>query len=40
MAYDKYFAGELHNFVLTDEEMLESEKVFEDYPKPQLIKNR
>ena len=40
MAYDKYFAGELYNFVLTDEEMLESEKVFEDYPKPQLIKSR
>jgi len=40
MAYDKYFAGELHNFALTDEELLESEKVFEDFPKPQLIKNR
>ena len=40
MAYDKYFAGELHNFALTDEEMLESEKVFEDFPKPQLIKSR
>jgi len=40
MAYDKYSAGELYNFVLTDEEMLESEKVFEDYPKPQLIKSR
>jgi tryptophan synthase beta chain len=39
-AYDKYFAGELYNFVLTDEEMLESEKVFKDYPKPQLIKSR
>ncbi len=40
MAYDKYFAGELHNFALTDEELLESEKVFEDFPKPQLIKSR
>jgi tryptophan synthase beta chain len=40
MAYDKYFAGELHNFALTDEELLESKKVFEDFPKPQLIKSR
>jgi len=39
-AYDKYLAGELHNFVLTEEEMSTSEKVFEDYPKPQLIKSR
>jgi len=39
-AYDKYLAGELYNFVLTDEEMSTSEKVFEDYPKPQLIKSR
>ncbi|UCD33262.1 MAG: TrpB-like pyridoxal phosphate-dependent enzyme [Desulfobacterales bacterium] len=39
-AYDKYFAGELYNFVLTEEEILESEKVFENYPKPQLIKSR
>ncbi|UCD88769.1 MAG: TrpB-like pyridoxal phosphate-dependent enzyme [Desulfobacterales bacterium] len=39
-AYDKYFAGELYNFVLTEEEILESEKVFEDFPKPQLIKSR
>jgi tryptophan synthase beta chain len=39
-AYDKYLAGELYNFVLTEEEMSTSEKVFEDYPKPQLIKSR
>jgi len=39
-AYDKYFAGELYDFVLTDEEMLASEKVFQDHPKPQLLKSR
>ena len=39
-AYDKYLAGQLENFVLTDEEMQESEKIFEDYPKPQLLKSR
>jgi len=40
MAYDKYLSNELKNFELTEEEMLESEKVFENYPKPQLIKSR
>ncbi|MBW2238484.1 MAG: pyridoxal-phosphate dependent enzyme, partial [Deltaproteobacteria bacterium] len=39
-AYDKYFAGELHNFVLTDTEMSASEKVFENFPKPQTLKSR
>ena len=39
-AYDKYFAGELTNFVLTEEEIQESEKVFENFPKPQLLKSR
>ena len=39
-AYDKYFAGELTNFALSDEELQESEKVFENFPKPQLLKSR
>ncbi|MBW2568294.1 MAG: TrpB-like pyridoxal phosphate-dependent enzyme [Deltaproteobacteria bacterium] len=39
-AYDKYFSGEMKDFVLTDEEILKSEKVFADYPKPALLKNR
>lgn len=39
-AYDKYFDGELYNFVLTEDEMLASEKVFENFPKPQRIKSR
>ncbi len=39
-AYDKYFANQLKSFALTEEEMLKSEKVFENYPKPQLLKSR
>jgi len=38
VAYDKYFAGDLQNFALTEEELLRSQKVFESFPKPQLIK--
>ena len=38
--YDKYFAGELDNFFLTDDELLTSEKVFENFPKPQILKSR
>jgi tryptophan synthase beta chain len=39
-SYDKYFSGGLDNYALTDEEMLESEKVFENFPKPELLKSR
>ncbi|MBW1899867.1 MAG: pyridoxal-phosphate dependent enzyme, partial [Deltaproteobacteria bacterium] len=39
-AYDKYLSNELKDFELTEEEMLESEKVFENYPKPELVKSR
>ncbi len=35
--YDKYFAGELTDINLTDEEMAASEAVFADFPKPQVI---
>jgi len=38
VAYDKYFAGDLQNFALSEEELLSSQKVFESFPKPQLIK--
>jgi len=38
VAYDKYFAGDLQNFALSAEELLRSQKVFESFPKPQLIK--
>jgi tryptophan synthase beta chain len=40
MAYDKYFSNELENFELSEQEMIESEKVFENYPKPQMLKSR
>lgn len=39
-AYDKYFAGELTNYSLADEELKESQKVFADFPKPQVLKSR
>jgi tryptophan synthase beta chain len=39
-AYEKYFAGQLANFVLSDAELAASEKVFADFPKPQLLKSR
>ena len=38
-SYDKYFSGELSNYEMSDEEMLESEKVFADFPKPELLKS-
>ncbi|MDP2645810.1 MAG: TrpB-like pyridoxal phosphate-dependent enzyme [Desulfobacterales bacterium] len=39
-AYEKYFSGALTNFDLTDKDILESEKIFEKFPKPQLLKSR
>ncbi len=39
-SYDKYLSGSLQNYELSDEELLEAEKIFENYPKPQLIKSR
>jgi len=40
VSYDKYFSGDLRNYDLSDEELIEAEKVFENYPKPQLLKSR
>jgi tryptophan synthase beta chain len=40
VAYDKYFAGQLENYVLSDEQIRESEKVFANFPKPQFLKSR
>ena len=40
MAYDKYFSKELKNISLPETEIAESEKVFENYPKPELLKSR
>lgn len=39
-AYDRYFAGELKNFELSEADMLESEKVFEAFPKPELLQSK
>ena len=39
-AYDNYFSGKMKDFILTDEEMLKSEEVFANYPKPDLLKSR
>jgi tryptophan synthase beta chain len=37
--YEKYFAGELTDFELSDEQMQASMKVFADFPKPQDLKS-
>ena len=39
-AYDNYFSGEMKDYILGDEEMLKSEKIFANYPKPALLKSR
>ena len=39
MAYDKYFANDLINYELSDEDLAESEKIFENFPKPELLKS-
>jgi tryptophan synthase beta chain len=38
-SYDKYFSGGLVNYDLSDEDLKEAEKVFENYPKPQKMKS-
>jgi tryptophan synthase beta chain len=40
MAYDKYLSNQLSNFELSEAEMLASEKVFANFPKPAIIKSR
>ncbi len=39
-AYDKYFACEIQDCVLSETEMAESKKVFEKFPKPQILRSR
>jgi tryptophan synthase beta chain len=39
-AYEKYFSGELKNYALSDEDITSSQKVFESYPKPGILKSR
>ncbi len=40
VAYDDYFSGKMKDYILSDEEMLKSEEVFANYPKPALLKSR
>jgi len=37
-AYDKYLSGQLEDFPLPEEDIIASEKILEQYPKPRLIK--
>ena len=39
-SYDRYFSGALQNYELTDDELNEAEKIFEKFPKPELVKSR
>jgi tryptophan synthase beta chain len=39
VGYDKYFSGELTNFALDEEDIAASEKVFENFPKPEVLKS-
>ena len=39
-AYDKYFACEIQDIILSEADMAECEKVFEKFPKPKIIKSR
>ncbi len=38
-AYDKYFAGLVDNYELSDDDRKKSESSFASYPKPEIIKN-
>jgi tryptophan synthase beta chain len=38
-SYEKYYANELQNYGLSDEDLQNSEKVFEEFPKPQILKS-
>ncbi len=38
--YDKYFAGELADIALSDDELTQSEAVFADFPKPQAVSSK
>ena len=39
-AYEKYFSGNLVDFSLSDEELAQSEEVFAQFPKPEMLKSR
>jgi tryptophan synthase beta chain len=39
-AYQKYLAEELEHYELPDSKIVESEKIFANYPKPEILKSR
>jgi tryptophan synthase beta chain len=39
-AYDKYLSGQLEDISLDEEAIAESQKVLEQFPKPELLKSR
>jgi len=39
-AYDSYFAGNIKDIDLSDEEMAKAEEVFADFPKPAHVKHK
>jgi tryptophan synthase beta chain len=39
-AYDKYLSGQLEDISLDEEAIAESQKVLEEFPKPELLKSR
>jgi tryptophan synthase beta chain len=39
-SYEKYFNNELVDYELSDEKIQESEKIFENFPKPQMFTSR
>lgn len=39
-AYEKYFAGALINYEMSDEEICRSKKIFENFPKPAILKSK
>ena len=39
-AYEKYYGNELENYDLSDDDLKEAEKVFEDFPKPERLNSK
>ena len=39
-AYEKFFTGNLKDYEMTDDDICQSKKVFENFPKPELLKSR
>jgi len=39
-AYEKYLSGQLEDISLDEDAIVESQKVLDEYPKPELLKSR